>query len=71
MVTTFKILFLRNQMSTDLETWYAELGPQVVSSLFKWWPLFDIDLFYNKVNFGHLSFCMGKKGKQWIFLILL
>ena len=37
------------------------------SSLFKSWLWGDIDLFYGKVKFGPLCFCMGKKVKQWIF----
>ena len=31
----------------------------------------DHDLFYGKVKFGPLCFCMGKKVKQWIFQKLL
>ena len=30
-------------------------------SLFKWWSLVDLDLFYRTVKFYHLSFCMGKR----------
>ena len=32
---TLKILLLRNQKADDLETWYAALGAQVLSCLFK------------------------------------
>ena len=31
----------------------------------------DLDLFYGKVRFGPLRFCMGQKVKQWIFQKLL
>ena len=47
--------------------WYAALGAQVLPSLFKWWPGDDLDLFYGKVKFEPLCFCLGKKVKQWIF----
>ena len=39
---------------------YAALGARVLSSLFKWWPWVDLDLFYGKVKFGTLCFCMAK-----------
>ena len=41
--------------------WYAALGAQVLQNLFKWWPWVDFDLFYGKVKFGPLCFCMGKR----------
>ena len=56
-----KNLLLRNQRADDLETWYAALGAQVLRSLFKWWPWVDLDLFYGKVKFAPLCFCMGKR----------
>ena len=56
-----KNLLLRNQKADDLETLYAALGAQVLPSLFKWWPWIDLDLFYGKVKFGPLCFCMGKR----------
>ena len=56
-----KNLLLWNQKADDLETWYATLGAQVLPSLFKWWPCVDLDLFYGKVKFGPLCFCMGKR----------
>ena len=52
---------LRNQKADDLETWYAALGARVLPSLFKWWPWVNPDLFYGKVKFGSLCFCMGKR----------
>ena len=61
-----KNLLLRNQKADDLETWYAALGAQVLPNLFKWWPWVDTDLFYGKVKFGPLCFCMGN-GKTMDF----
>ena len=58
MVKTWKIL-LWNQKADDLESLYAASGPLVLPSLFKWWPWVDLDLFYSKVKFGPLCFCMG------------
>ena len=66
-----KKLLLWNQKADDLETWYAALGTPVLPNLLKWWPWVDLDLFYHKVKFGPLCFCMGKKIKQWIFQKLL
>ena len=57
---------LRNQKADDLETWYAASGAQVLPNLFKWWPWVDHDLFYGKVKFSTLCFCMGK-GKTMDF----
>ena len=67
MVKTLKNLLLWNQKADDFETWYAASGPQVLPSLFKWWPWVDLDLFYGKVKFVPLGFLYGKKVKQWIF----
>ena len=64
-------LLLWNQKADDLHTWYAASGAQVLPSLFKWCPWVDLDLFYGKVKFGPLCFCIGKKLKQWIFQKLL
>ena len=66
-----KNLLLWNQKANDLETWYAASGARVLSSLLKWWPWVDLDLFYGKVKFGSLCFHMVKKVKQWIFQKLL
>ena len=57
---------LRNQKADDLENWYAASGVQLLPSLFKWWPWVDLDLFYGKVKFGPLRFCMDK-GKTMDF----
>ena len=43
-----------------LTSWYAASGTHVLPSLFKWCPWVDVDLFYGKVKFGPLCFCMGK-----------
>ena len=61
MVKTLKNHLLWNQKANDLETWHATLGAQVLPSLLKWWPWADLDLFYGKVKFGSLCFCMGKR----------
>ena len=58
---TLKNLLLRNQKADDLETCYAASDAQTQSNLFKWWPWIDIDLFYGKVKFGPLCFCMWKR----------
>ena len=49
-----------NQKSDDHETWFATWSTGVLPSLFKWWPWVHLDLFYSKVKFDPLSFCMGK-----------
>ena len=36
------------------------LATQALQSLYKWWSWVDLDLFYGKVNFGHLYVWMGK-----------
>ena len=61
----------KNQKAYDLETSYVALGAQVLLRLNKSCPWIDLDLFYGKVKFGPLCFCMGKKVKQWIFQKLL
>ena len=57
---SFKNL-LWNQKADNLETRYAASGARVLPSLFKWCPWVDLDLFYGKVKFGLICFCMGKK----------
>ena len=47
---TFKNLLLQNRKSCDHETWHAALGSQVLQSLYKWWPLVDLDLFMARSN---------------------
>ena len=44
---------LRNQNADDRGSWYAASGAQMISILFKWWPLVELGLVYGKVNFGH------------------
>ena len=50
-----------NWKANDLKCWYVASGTQVLPNLFKWWPWIDLDLFYGKVKFVPLCFCMGKK----------
>ena len=47
-------------MAENLETWYVASGTWVLPSLVKWLPWVDLDLFYGKVKFGPLCFCLGK-----------
>ena len=54
-----KILFSRT-MSDYHETWLTAKGTWVLQKLYKWWPWFDLDLFYNKVIFVHFGFYIGK-----------
>ena len=56
-----------NRKADDLESWYATSSTQVLPSLFKWCPWFDLDLFYDKVKFDPLCFCMGEKNKTMDF----
>ena len=58
---TLKNLLLRNQKADDLEIGMQYQVRRVLPSLFKWWPWGDLDLFYDKVKFGPLCFCMGKR----------
>ena len=38
-----------------------------LSKLFKICPWVDLDLFYAKVKFGHIGFCMGKTENYLFF----
>ena len=67
MVKNLKIFLLQNQKVDDLETWYAASGARVLPNLFKWWSWVDLDLFYGKVKFGPLCFCMGKRKNNGFF----
>ena len=58
-VKFFKNL-LWNLKADDLETWYAASHTRVLSSLFKWCPRVDLDLYYGKIKFGAVCFCTGK-----------
>ena len=60
MVKNVKNLLLWNRKADDHETWYVALSTQVLASLFKWYPWVDLHLFFGKVKFGPLCFCMGK-----------
>ena len=57
-VKTLKIFF------SGIKGWWpwslVLSGARVLPSLLKWWPWVDLDLFYSKVKFGPLYFCMGK-----------
>ena len=62
-----KNLFLQNQQTDDLEIWYVVLCTQVLPRLFKLSPWVDLDLFYAKVKFGYIGFCMGKSENYVLF----
>ena len=62
-----KNLLLQNQLTDDLETWYVALCMWVLPILFKVFLLVDLDLFYAKVKFGHIGFCMGKS-ENYLFI---
>ena len=42
------------------ETWYVALSMRVLPRLYKLWPWIDLDLFYIKVKFGYIGFCVGE-----------
>ena len=67
MVKTLKNLVLQNQLTNDLETWCVALSMPVLPRLFKLWPWVDLDLFYMKVKFGYIGFCMGEI-ENYLFL---
>ena len=49
-------------MADDLETWYTQHRVlEYYQVCLNDDPGFDLDLFYGKVKFGPLSFCMGKR----------
>ena len=66
MVKTLKHL-LQNQWTNDLDTWYVALFMQLLPRLFKLWPWVDLYLFYAKVKFGHIGFCMRKSENYYFF----
>ena len=55
-----KNLLLQNHWANCLETWHVASGSVVLQSLYKSWPLVDLDLFCGKVNFGSMGIWMGK-----------
>ena len=62
MVKTLKTLLLQN-----LEIWYVALCTRVLPRLFKLLPWVDLDLFYAKVKYGYIGFCMGKSENYVLF----
>ena len=62
-----KNLLLQNQATDDLEIYYVALCTRVLPRLFKLLPWVDLDLFYAKVKFGHIGFCMGKSENYILF----
>ena len=54
---SLKIFFTEPEVSW---LWNLAHSTWALQSLYKWWSGVDIDLFYNKVNFVHLGFYLGK-----------
>ena len=57
---TFKIFFSGTERLMNLKLGMQHRVLEYYSSLFKWCPWVDNDLFYGKVKFGPLCFCMEK-----------
>ena len=72
---SYMVKTLKKSSSLESKRWpwkfICSIGYSSTTSLFKWWPWVDLDLFYGKVKFRLLCFCMEKKLKQWIFQKLL
>ena len=66
MLKPFKNLLLQNQWADCNKTWHVVFRAPVYHGLFKLLTLFDLDLFYAKVKFCRLGFCMGK-GENYLF----
>ena len=60
LVKSFKNPLLWNLKADDPETWYATSHTRVLPSLFKSCPRVDRDIFYGKIKFGPVCFCIGK-----------
>ena len=58
---------LWNLKADDFETWYAAWHTLVLPSLLKWYPRLDLDLFYSKIRFGPVCFCIGKSYNNGFF----
>ena len=50
-----------------VEIWYVAFCAQVLTGLFKLLPWVDLDLFYAKVKFDYIGFCMGKSENYVLF----
>ena len=70
MLKTLKNLLLQNHWANCIENWHVASRSVVLQSLYKLWPLVDLDLFYGKVNFGSMGIWMEKL-KCFIFVLLL
>ena len=62
-----KNLLLQNQLTADLEIRYISLCMRVLLRLFKLLFWVDLDLFYAKVKFGYIGFCIGKSKNDVLF----
>ena len=66
MVKKEKKNHFENQKVYNLENCYVALCTWMLPRLFKFWRWVDLLLFYTKVKFGHICFCMGKS-ENYIF----
>ena len=55
-----KNLLLQNQKSYNCETWFEALGNGALQNAYKSCTWNDLDLFYGKVNIGHLCIYLEK-----------
>ena len=67
---------LKKTSSLELKGWWSwnlvcSIRCSSTTKFVQWWSWVDLDLFFGKVKFGPLCFCMEKKVKQWIFQKLL
>ena len=67
-----KNILLWNRWTDFNETWYVTSGTLAHHSLYKSLPSVDLDLFYGKVNFGHIGFLViMEKSENRIFQEIL
>ena len=59
---SLKDFLLWNQKASDLESWYAASGTEVLPSLFKWWPGLTLTYFTARSNLVPYAFEL-EKGK--------
>ena len=57
----------RNQWADFDEAWYEASETQAHYILFKYYPWFDLNIFYSKVIFGNLGFYVVKCDNDGLF----
>ena len=62
-----KNLLLQNQLTDDLENLVCSIMYRSTTKIFKLLPWVNLDIFYAKVKFGHIGFCMDKSEKYILF----